>query len=267
MPKPLWSLARRCTQRLSASLFRPSTPLPIALPRDICGCFHVFRDQRLRARALRRAPRARSRGSPRAAPHPRPAREQPGRAPGLRGRRRQERLQEGQAEDAADLLAPVRDDDRGGSQHRRGARDPRAADRRPLLRHRRQGAARRRRRRPPPLAGDAAASEDLRPPLRLDGRGGRGGGNPGRGARPRRVPDREVHADQTPRQGSDALSDDGARLRDPRAHRPAHVPRAGVREDLRPARRSAPDTDAVRRRRLRSCCARSTTSSSPSWAR
>ena len=51
------------------------------------------------------------------------------------------------------------------------------------------------------------------------------------------LPDREGDADQTARQGRDALSDDGADLCDPRPQRPAHVPRAGLRQDLRPARR------------------------------
>ena len=163
------------------------------------------------------------------------------------------RLQEDQAEVAADLLAPVRDDDRGGPERRQRARDPRAADRRQVPRRRDQGAPRRRRGRPAALAGDGAPPEGLQPPLRLDGRGRRGGRHPRHGARPRRLPDREGDADQAPRQGRDDLPDDGADLRDPRPDRHADVPRAGLREDLRPARRRPADADAVRRRHAPTC--------------
>ena len=66
-------------------------------------------------------------------------------------------------------------------------------------------------------------------------------------ARPRRAPDREGGEDQAPGQGRDDLPDDRARVRDARPDRDADVPRPGLREDLRPARRRAADADAVRR--------------------
>ena len=49
-----------------------------------------------------------------------------------------------------------------------------------------------------------------------------------------------------PRQGRDDLPDDGPDLRDPRPDRDAALPRPGLREDLRAARRPAADADAVR---------------------
>ena len=155
------------------------------------------------------------------------------------------RLQEGQAEVAPDLLAPVRDDDRGGAERRQRARHPRAADRRQVPRRRHPRAPRRRRGRHAALAGDGPAPEGLRPPLRRDGRGGRGGRHPRHGPRPRRLPDREVDRDQAPRQGRDDLPDDGADLRHPRPRRDAALPRPGLRRHLRPARRQAADADAV----------------------
>ena len=161
--------------------------------------------------------------------------------------RRRTRVQEGQAEVAPDLLAPVRDDDRGGPERRRRARDPRAADRRQVPRRRHPRATRRRRGRPAALAGDGAPPEGLQPALRLDGRGGRGGRNPRHRARPRRVPDREGDADQAPRQGRDDLPDDGADLRDPRPGRDAALPRPGLREHLRAARRRPADAHPDRR--------------------
>ena len=60
----------------------------------------------------------------------RPARREAGRAARQRRGRRPHRLQEDQAEVAPDLLAPVRDDDRGRPERRLRARDPRAANRR-----------------------------------------------------------------------------------------------------------------------------------------
>ena len=146
---------------------------------------------------------------------------------------RPHRVQEDQAEVAPDLLAPVRDDDRGRPERRQRARDPRAADRRQVPRRGHPRAARRRRGRHAALAGDGAPPEGVQPPLRLDGRGRRGGRNPRHRARPGRVPDREGDDDQAPRQGRDDLPDDGADLRHPRPRRDAALPRPGLREHLR----------------------------------
>jgi type IV pilus assembly protein PilC len=80
---------------------------------------------------------------------------------------------------------------------------------------------------------------------------GEAAGNPRPGARPRRAPDREGDPDQAARQGRDDVPDDGADLRHPRPDRPADVPRAGLREHLRPAERRAADADAMGRGRVR----------------
>ena len=78
---------------------------------------------------------------------------------GRRGRRGRQAAQEArQAALAAGLLAAVRDDDRRGPERRRGARHPRAADRRQGARRCHQGGALGRRGRDAPLAGDGAAS-------------------------------------------------------------------------------------------------------------
>src|SRR6266508_3309287 len=53
--------------------------------------------------------------------------------------------------------------------------------------------------------------EGGQPPVRVDGRGRRGGRNSRHRARPRRLPDREGNADQAPRQGRDDLPDHGLR--------------------------------------------------------
>ena len=132
-----------------------------------------------------------------------------------------------------------------GAERRQRARHPRAADGRQVPRRHHPGAPRRRRGRHAAVPGDVPASEGLRPPLRLDGRGGRGGRHPRHGARPRRLPDREVDRDQAPRQGRDDLPDDGADLRQPRPRRHAALPRPGLRRHLRPARRRPADADAV----------------------
>ena len=115
------------------------------------------------------------------------------------------RVQEGEAEVAAGLRPPARDDDRGRRQRRSGARDARGADRRQVSRRGdRRGPLRRRGRRDP-LEGVRAASEGLQPPVRRDDRGGRVVGNARHRARPRRDADREGDADQAPRQGRDGL--------------------------------------------------------------
>ena len=117
--------------------------------------------------------------------------------------------------------------------------------------------------RPAALPGAGAPSEDLQPPLRLDGRGGRGR----RHSRPAsstasRFQIEKDDADQAPRQGRDDVPDDGADLRDPRPDRPADVPGAGLREHLRAARRQAADAHAVRRQPRRTCCEATGSSSS-----
>ena len=119
-----------------------------------------------------------------------------------------------------------------------------------------QRAARRRRGRAAALAGDGAAPEGVQPPLRLDGRSRRGRRHPRHRPRPRRVPDREGDADQAPRQGRDDLPDDGVRLRDPRPHRDAALPRPRLREDLQATRRRASEAHADRRRRVASAAER-----------
>ena len=148
--------------------------------------------------------------------------------------RGRERIQEGEAEVAAGLRAPVRDDDRGRRERRRGARDARGADRRQVP----GGGDRRRslggRGRRHPLEGAGAAPEGLQPPVRRDGRGRRVVGDARHRPRPRRDADREGDADQAARQGRDGLSGGRHRVRVARAdvHAPLHHP--GLREGLRP---------------------------------
>ena len=158
------------------------------------------------------------------------------------------RRQEGQAEDPPDLLAPVRDDDRGGPERRHRARHPRGADRGPEVRRGDRRGARRRRGRAHALRGARAPPEDLLAPLRLDGRGRRGGRNPRRRARPRRLPDREGDADQAPREGRDDVPADGPGVRDARPDRHAPLPRPDLRGHLQAARRRPADADEARRR-------------------
>ena len=107
--------------------------------------------------------------------------------------------------------------------------------------HRRRARAGGRRR--AALRGDRGASGCVLAPLHRDGRGRRGCRCPRRRARPRRDPDREGREDQAPRQGRDDLPVGRDDVRVPRAHRSPDVPRAGVREDLRPARRAAAEAD------------------------
>ena len=92
--------------------------------------------------------------------------------------------------------------------------------------------------------------ERLQPPLHRDGRGRRGCRRARHGPRPRRDPDREGAEDQAPGQGRDDLPDRRARVRDARDDRHADVPRPGLRQDLRPARRRVADPDAVRDARV-----------------
>src|SRR3954453_18404409 len=129
MPTPASSRAARVTMPcLSARAPDPSSepiPLPIRTERDGRLCLH--RDQRRRPGAERRGPRARQQRRARATARPGPAREQAQRASGERRGRRPPLLQGGEAEVAPDLLPPVRDDDRGGSERRRVARHPRGA--------------------------------------------------------------------------------------------------------------------------------------------
>ena len=211
------------------------------------GHLRVRGDQRAGARGLRRDQRARRDRRARAAARPRPAREH---ARGAAGERRGVRshvfkkikpkslqifsrqfatmIEAGlNVVSALVILEEQTDDKYLGPGHR--------------------GDPRRRRGRLAALAGARAAPEGLLAALRVDGRGRRGGGHPRPGARPRRLPDREGDADQAARQGRDDLPDDGPDLRDPRPDRDADVPRPGLRQDLRPARRRAADADAVGR--------------------
>ena len=122
--------------------------------------------------------------------------------PGAQGRRR---VQEGQAEIAAGVLAPVRDDDRGRRQRRRGARHARGADGRQVPGRGDRRRPLRDRGRRHPLEGARAASEGLQPAVRRHGRGRRVVGNARHRARPRRRPDREGDADQATGQVGDGL--------------------------------------------------------------
>src|SRR5437870_7067106 len=99
MPKPPSSRTRVCTIELSAAPFSGSTPLPIALPRDCCGCLLVLGDQRPGPGALGRAARTRFLGRAGAAPGARPVGEPARRAPLRRRGGCAQLLQGGQAED------------------------------------------------------------------------------------------------------------------------------------------------------------------------
>ena len=101
-----------------------------------------------------------------------------------------------------------------------------------------------------PLGGDGAPPGRLQPPLHRDGRGRRGCRRARHGPRPRRDPDREGAEDQAPGEGRDDLPDRRARVRDARDDRHADVPRPGLRQHLRSARRRAADADAVRDARV-----------------
>ena len=147
-------------------------------------------------------------GGTRRAPRQRAARADDRRAHGAgvpRGADVHGHRREGQAEVPADLLAPVRDDDRSGSLGRHGARDPRAADRRQGAREDHRRRARAGRRRVAPLGGDVALPGCLQPPVHRDGRGRRGRRRSRCRARPGRDADREGGEDQAPGQGRDDL--------------------------------------------------------------
>ncbi len=104
---------------------RSSTPRPRA-----DGRLRLQRDQRRGPRADGRGARSDARCRARAAARARPARRHARGAAGERRGGRSHRAEEDQAEVAPGLLAPVRDDDRRGPEHRHRAVDPRAADRR-----------------------------------------------------------------------------------------------------------------------------------------
>ena len=244
--------ARR-PRKSSSPRTRPSTPRQADNPlhlRNPDGCIRIRRNQRPGARELRRHPRAGREHCARATADARAPAALAGRAQRRRRARAHQRVQEGEAEGAAGLRAPVRDDDRGRRQRRPGARDARGADRRQVPRRGDRRRPLRRRGRRHPLEGAGAASEGVQPPLRRDGRGRRVVGNARHRARPRGGADREGDADQAARQGSDGLSHRRHLVRIPRAHvhAPVHHPR--LREGLRLAGRRAAEAHAARDERL-----------------
>ena len=180
------------------------------------------------------------------------------------GRRR---VQEGQAEVAAGVRPPVRDDDRGRRQRRRGARHARGADGRQAPGRGDRRRALRDRGRRHPLEGARAAPEGLQPAVRRHGRGRGVVGNARHRARPRRRADREGDADQATRQGSHGLPGGRDHVRVPRAHVHAPLHRPGLRERLRPAARRAAEAHPDRDARCRTRCATGGSSSSPRSAR
>ena len=159
-------------------------------------------------------------------------------------------VQEGQAEVAADLCAADRDDDRGGSQRRPGARDPRGADGRRVPRGGHRRASLGRRGRDGALRGVRSASQGVQPAVHRDDRGRRVVRHARPGPRPRGDADREGDADQAARQGRDGLSDRRPDLRHARPHLHAALHRPGLRRRLRRSRRRAPGSDEGRGGRL-----------------
>ena len=101
------------------------------------------------------------------------------------------------------------------------------------------------------LPGARPPSEGVLPPLRLDGRGRRGGRDPRRGARSPGHPDREGGEHQAAREGGDDLSHARDLVRVPRPDRDAPLHRPHLREAVQATRRPAADADAMDHRRLR----------------